>query len=60
MLAALLSIGWKVKRDRGGSHRRLSRVGWHDYTFAFHDNDEIGPVMLAKIAAKTGLKPADL
>jgi predicted RNA binding protein YcfA (HicA-like mRNA interferase family) len=31
-----------------------------EYTFAFHDSDEIGRVMLAKIARKTGLKPEDL
>jgi len=28
--------------------------------FAFHDRDEIGPVMLARIARKTGLQPEDL
>jgi predicted RNA binding protein YcfA (HicA-like mRNA interferase family) len=59
VLDALLRVGWKIKRQ-AGSHRTLSRPGWPDYTFAFHDSDEIGPVMLAKIAKKTGLKPADL
>lgn len=59
MLGALLRIGWRIKRQ-SGSHRRLSRPGWPDYTFAFHDDIEIGPVMLARIAAKTGLKPEDL
>jgi hypothetical protein len=28
--------------------------------FAFHDNDEIGPRMLARIARLTGLAPEDL
>jgi hypothetical protein len=28
--------------------------------FGFHDNDEIGPRMLAKIAKHTGLTPDDL
>lgn len=59
VLAALLRIGWRIKRQPG-SHRQLSRPGWPDYTFAFHDADEIGPVMLARIAAKTGLRPEDL
>ena len=59
VLAALLRIGWGIKRQ-SGSHRRLSRPGWPDYTFAFHDDAEIGPKMLARIAAKTGLKPQDL
>ncbi len=59
VLAALLRIGWRVKRQLG-PHRRLSRPGWPDYTFAFHDDDEIGPVMMARIGKKTGLKPEDL
>jgi hypothetical protein len=28
--------------------------------FAFHENEEIGPRMLARIAKRTGLKPEDL
>jgi len=28
--------------------------------FAFHDNQEIGPRMLARIAKQTGLAPEDL
>ena len=60
VLAALLRIGWSIKRETAGSHRILSRPGWPDYVFAFHDSDEIGPRMLARIAKKTGLSPADL
>jgi predicted RNA binding protein YcfA (HicA-like mRNA interferase family) len=59
VLAALLRIGWTEKR-RTGSHRTLGRSGWPDFVWAFHDGDEIGPVMLARIAKKTGLKPNDL
>lgn len=59
VLAALLKIGWSVKRQRG-SHRVLSRNGWPDYVFAFHDRDEIGPNMLARIARHTGLEQGDL
>lgn len=43
-----------------GSHRTLSRSGWPDYVFAFRDNEEIGPKMLARIAKKTGLESEDL
>jgi len=43
-----------------GSHRVLSRQGWPDYVWAFHDNDEIGPSMLARIAKHTGLRPENL
>lgn len=60
VLAALLRIGWKIKRERGGSHRILSRDGWADFVFAFHDGDEIGPKMLARVAKHTGLKPDDV
>jgi hypothetical protein len=38
----------------------LCREGWPDYVLAFHDGDEIGPRMLAKIAKCTGLQPDDL
>jgi predicted RNA binding protein YcfA (HicA-like mRNA interferase family) len=55
----MLRIGWTIKRS-SGSHRTLSRSGWPDYVFAFHDHDEIGPRMMAKISSKTGLKPGDL
>jgi predicted RNA binding protein YcfA (HicA-like mRNA interferase family) len=59
LLAALLRIGWVVAWQNG-SHRRLSRAGWGNYTFAFHDGDEVGPALLAQIGKKTGLKPSDL
>lgn len=59
VLTALLRIGWVQKRQ-SGSHRTLARLGWDDYTFAFHDGDEIGPTMLSRIAKKTGLQPSDL
>lgn len=60
VLAALLRIGWAVKRHRGGSHRVLERPDWPDFVLAFHDGDEIGPRMLARIARHTGLRPDDL
>jgi len=59
VLAALLRIGWTIKRE-SGSHRTLARPSWPDFVFAFHDGDEIGPRMLARIAKHTGLSPADL
>lgn len=59
VLAALLRIGWTIKRQ-SGSHRTLTRTGWDDAVFAFHDGEEIGPRMLARIARRTGLAPEDL
>ena len=57
--AALIKIGWSLKR-KSGSHRTLQRSGWPDFVFAFHDGEEIGPKMLARIAKHTGLAPSDL
>jgi predicted RNA binding protein YcfA (HicA-like mRNA interferase family) len=59
VLSALLTLGWHVKRQ-SGSHRTLARDGWPDVVFAFHDGEELGPRMLARIAKHTGLKPGDL
>ena len=59
LLAALFDLGWKVKRQ-SGSHRTLSREGWPDVVFAFHDGEEVGPRMLARIAKHTGITPEDL
>ena len=59
VLRALKAIGWEIKRQ-SGSHRTLQRPGWPDYVFAFHDGDEIGPKMLARIGKATGLRPEDL
>jgi predicted RNA binding protein YcfA (HicA-like mRNA interferase family) len=59
VLAAVLRIGWEIKRQ-SGSHRVLSRDGWPDVVFAFHDGDEIEPRMLARIAKRTGLTAKDL
>ncbi|MGB8329824.1 MAG: type II toxin-antitoxin system HicA family toxin [Polyangiales bacterium] len=59
VLAALLRIGWQIKRQ-SGSYRTLFRQRWPDFVFAFHDREEIGPRMLARIAKRTGLTPEDL
>ncbi|MBL8114719.1 MAG: type II toxin-antitoxin system HicA family toxin [Acidobacteria bacterium] len=60
VLAALLRIGWTIKRQGATSHVVLSKPGWPDFVFSFHDDEEIGPVMLARVAKRTGLTPADL
>jgi predicted RNA binding protein YcfA (HicA-like mRNA interferase family) len=59
VLAALRAIGWSIKRQTG-SHSTLSCEGWPDFIFAFHEGDEIGLRMLARIAKHTGLAPEDL
>jgi predicted RNA binding protein YcfA (HicA-like mRNA interferase family) len=59
LLQALLRIGWSIKRQTG-SHRVLQRAGFPDYVFPFHDGEEVGPRMLARVAKHTGLTPNDL
>jgi predicted RNA binding protein YcfA (HicA-like mRNA interferase family) len=59
VLAALLHIGWQIKRQ-SGSHRTLARPNWPDVVFAFHDDEEIGPKMLARLSKRTGLQRSDL
>jgi predicted RNA binding protein YcfA (HicA-like mRNA interferase family) len=59
VLAALLRLGWTIKRE-SGSHRTLARPDWADVVFAFHDTEDIGPRMLARLAKHTGLRPEDL
>jgi len=59
VLVALQKIGWQIKRQ-SGSHRTLARPNWPDFVFAFHDDEEIGPKMLARIAKRTGLTPENL
>jgi predicted RNA binding protein YcfA (HicA-like mRNA interferase family) len=59
VLRALERIGWRVKRQ-SGSHKTLAREGYADVVFAFHDRDEIGPKILARLSKHTGLTPEDL
>jgi predicted RNA binding protein YcfA (HicA-like mRNA interferase family) len=59
VFAAMLRLGWSVKRQ-SGSPRTLARPSWPDFVFSFHDDEEIGPKMLARIAKHTGLTPNDL
>jgi predicted RNA binding protein YcfA (HicA-like mRNA interferase family) len=59
VLAALLRTGWQIKRQRG-SHRLLVKPGKEDYTFAYHDGEELGRGALVLLGKKTGLRPSDL
>ncbi len=57
---ALLRIGWSPKTAKKGSHVQLQKAGFPDFTWAWHESVELGPVALEKIAKYTGLKPDDL
>lgn len=52
VLAALERIGWRVKRQRGGSHKVLEHPDSRDYISSFHDGEEIGTNMMARIAKR--------
>lgn len=44
-----------------GEDRAASEApAWPDYEFTFHEQDEIGPRILARVARRTGLSPEDL
>jgi predicted RNA binding protein YcfA (HicA-like mRNA interferase family) len=60
VLRALLRNGYSIKAKKGSSHVQLEHPKLGEYTWAFHDGDEIGPVMLKKISKKTNLRPDDL
>jgi predicted RNA binding protein YcfA (HicA-like mRNA interferase family) len=63
VLRALERIGWREKPriSKSESHKQLQHPDYeYEYTWAFHDADEIGPAMLAKITKRTGLRPEDL
>lgn len=60
---ALMRIGWREKAriSKSGSHKQLEHPDYpYEFTWAFHESEEIGPKMLARIAKQTGLKPEDL
>jgi predicted RNA binding protein YcfA (HicA-like mRNA interferase family) len=57
--ATLARLGWTLKKQ-AGSHRKLQKPGWRNFTFCFHDNEEVEPAALAKIAKDTGLRPEAL
>ncbi|MCX6153673.1 MAG: type II toxin-antitoxin system HicA family toxin [Candidatus Kapabacteria bacterium] len=59
VLDALFRIGLKLKREKG-SNKILTKEGFEDFVFAFHDKEEIGPKMLARISKHTNLKPDNL
>ncbi|MFI5247780.1 MAG: type II toxin-antitoxin system HicA family toxin [Nitrospirales bacterium] len=58
---ALLRIGWTPKAQASGtSHIQLQRPGYRDYTWAWHDSQELGRAALRRLGKYTGLTPEDL
>ncbi len=59
VLRALQRAGWRIVSQKG-SHIKLQHPQRGTYMFGFHEREEIGPKMLAKIAKYTGLTPEEL
>lgn len=59
VLAAIERLGWTTKHQKG-SHRKMLHPKWGEATWAFHDADEIGPKMLARIAKTFKFTPDDV
>jgi predicted RNA binding protein YcfA (HicA-like mRNA interferase family) len=58
--AALLRIGWRIKRQSGTSHRIPERPNRPDVLFAYHDRVTLGPAAMRVLAKETGLRREDL
>jgi predicted RNA binding protein YcfA (HicA-like mRNA interferase family) len=58
-LAILKKNGW-VEIRKKGSHRTLQRHDGRTILFSFHEGEEIGPRMMARVAKDADLKPEDL
>jgi hypothetical protein len=53
--------GWTSSRGAASNWMvKQTRSNFQDFVFAFHDDEEIGPRTLARIARSTGLRPEDL
>jgi hypothetical protein len=47
-------------KEAGRLSHEAAKARWRNFTFCFHDNEEVGPAALAKIAKDTGIRPEDL
>jgi predicted RNA binding protein YcfA (HicA-like mRNA interferase family) len=50
VFAVIRSVGWTLKSDKGGSHKQMPHPTWREATWSFHDSEEIGPKMMARLA----------
>ena len=47
---AIQRLGWRVKEEKGSSHKQMIHDIYGEATWSFHDNEEIGPKMMARLA----------
>jgi len=59
LLRILLRLGYSIQARRGGSHRLLIHPDGRTVLWAFHEGEEIGPRMLAKILKDARIHPEE-
>jgi predicted RNA binding protein YcfA (HicA-like mRNA interferase family) len=57
---AIQKLGWRVKKEKSGSHVQMVHDLYPEATWAFHDDVEIGPKMMARLAKAFHFTPEDL
>jgi predicted RNA binding protein YcfA (HicA-like mRNA interferase family) len=60
VFAAIRRLGWEIKQEKSGSHKQMIHSSWGEATWSFHDSDEIGPKMLARLSKVFHFTPSDL
>ena len=53
-------LGWRVKADKGSSHKQMVHDVYGEATWSFHDAEEIGPKMMGRLAKAFHFSPEDL
>ena len=57
---AIQAIGWRIKKEKSGSHVQMIHDSYPEATWAFHEGVEIGPKMMAKLAKEFHFTRKDL
>jgi predicted RNA binding protein YcfA (HicA-like mRNA interferase family) len=60
LLRCLFRLGWRLKSETGSSHRQLVHEQHGEVTWSFHDAEEIGPKMMARLSKQFHFTPDDL
>jgi len=53
-------LGWTIKKEKGSSHKQMIHAEYPEATWAFGDDEEIGPKMMARLAKTYHFNPDDL
>jgi predicted RNA binding protein YcfA (HicA-like mRNA interferase family) len=50
LFRVLERLGWRIKDDKGSSHKQMIHPTHGEATWCFHESEEIGPKMMARVA----------